>query len=53
MAFKNILFEVGAENKNYSKEIHEVTWSNLKIKQGTIKEKNYLLELSYRNKKRS
>ena len=51
MAFKNILFEVGAENKNYSKEIHEVTWSNLKIKQGTIKGKNYLLELSYRNKK--
>lgn len=51
MAFKNILFEVGTENKNYSKEIHDVTWSNLKIKQGTIKGKNYLLELSYRNKK--
>lgn len=51
MAFKNILFEVGSENKNYNKEIHEVTWSNLKIKQGTIKGKNYLLELSYRNKK--
>jgi hypothetical protein len=49
-AFNNVLFEVGPENKNYSKELHEITWSDVKISQGPVKGKNYALSLSYRNR---
>lgn len=49
-SFHNVLFEVGAENKNYTKELHEITWSDVKISQGPIKGKNYILTLSYRNR---
>lgn len=49
-AFDNVVFEVGPENKNYSKELHEVTWSDVKISQGPVKGKNYLLNLTYRNR---
>jgi hypothetical protein len=49
-AFDNILFEVGPENNNYSKELHEITWSDVKVSQGPVKGKNYLLTLSYRNR---
>jgi len=50
-AFDNVVFEVGEENKNYSTDLHDVTWSDLKITQGPAKGKNYWLNLSYRNKK--
>lgn len=49
-AFNGVLFEVGPENKNYSKELHEITWSDVKISQGPVKGKNYILNLSYRNR---
>lgn len=49
-AFKNAVFEVGDENKNYAKDLHDVTWSDVKISQGPVKSKNYLLTLSYRNR---
>ncbi|MDO8998594.1 MAG: OmpH family outer membrane protein [Bacteroidota bacterium] len=49
-AFDNVIFEVGPENKNYSKELHEITWSDVKVSEGPVKGKNYLLTLSYRNK---
>ena len=49
-AFKNAVFEVGAENTNYSKDLHDVTWSNVAISQGPSKGKNYLLTLSYRSR---
>jgi hypothetical protein len=49
-AFNNVIFEVGSENKNYSKELHEITWSDVKITQGPVKGKNYVLNLSYRNR---
>jgi hypothetical protein len=49
-AFDNVVFEVGPENKNYSPELHEITWSDVKISQGPVKGKNYLLDLSYRNR---
>src|SRR5690606_20180061 len=49
-AFKNVIFEVGNENKNYSNELHEITWSNVKMSEGTQKGKNYLLTLTYRNR---
>src|SRR5690606_34914488 len=48
-AFNNVLFEVGPENKNYRKELHEITWSDVKISQGPDKGTNYLLTLSFRN----
>jgi hypothetical protein len=52
-AFENVVFEVGKENKNYSKELTAITWSDLKITQGPQKGKNYLLHLSYREKRES
>ncbi|WP_317897333.1 OmpH family outer membrane protein [Aurantibacillus circumpalustris] len=48
--FNNVLFEVGSENKNYSKELHDITWSDVKVSQGPVKGKNYILTLSYRNR---
>lgn len=50
-AFDNVVFEVGAENKNYSKELHDITWSDVKISEGPVKGKNYLLTLIYRQRK--
>lgn len=47
-AFDNVLFEVGPENKNYSQELHEITWEDVKVTQGPIKGVNYLLSLKYR-----
>jgi hypothetical protein len=47
-AFDNVLFEVGPENKNYSQELHEITWEDVKVSQGPVKGVNYLLSLKYR-----
>lgn len=49
-AFDNVIFEVGPENKNYSKELHEITWSDVKVLPGPVKGKNYILNLIYRNR---
>jgi hypothetical protein len=48
--FTNVLFEVGPENKNYKKELHDVTWSDVKVSEGPVKGKNYLLTLIYRSR---
>lgn len=48
-AFDNVVFEVGTENVNYRKDMHEITWSDVKISQGPVKGKNYILNLTYRN----
>lgn len=50
LSFKNSVFEVGAENKNYTKELHTITWSSALISQGPQKGKNYILTLKYRNR---
>jgi hypothetical protein len=47
-AFDNIIFEVGPDNKNYRQEMHEITWSDVKVSEGPVKGKNYLLTLTYR-----
>jgi hypothetical protein len=47
IAFGNVTFEVGAENKNYSREMHEITWSDIKVSEGPQKGKNYILALTY------
>lgn len=49
-AFGNVVFEVGSENKNYTNELQNITWSDVKISQGTVKGKNYLLTLIYRGR---
>jgi hypothetical protein len=49
-AFDNVLFEVGPENRNYTRELHDITWSDIKILPGPQKDRNYLLNLSYRNR---
>lgn len=38
-AFKNLLFELGEENKNYSAEMNQVTWNDIKISEGPQKGK--------------
>ncbi|MBA2613422.1 MAG: OmpH family outer membrane protein [Bacteroidetes bacterium] len=47
-AFNNVIFEVGPENKNYRPDMHEITWSDVKVSEGPVKGKNYLLTLTYR-----
>lgn len=49
-AFKSAVFEVGSENKNYSKELHEITWSSATISEGPQKGKNYILTLALRSR---
>jgi len=49
-AFDNVIFEVGAENTNYKKELHDITWSDVKVSEGPQKGKNYLLTLTYRKR---
>ncbi len=46
-AFDNAVFEVGGENTNYTKDMHEITWNDVKITQGPQKGVNYLLTLTY------
>ncbi len=50
IAYQNTIFEVGNENRNYSKELHEITWNDVKLLPGPIRGKNYILQLSVRNK---
>jgi len=47
--FKNIVFEVGSENKNYNPKIGDITWSSAEISHGPIKGKNYWLTLKLKN----
>ncbi|MDF2451369.1 MAG: hypothetical protein K0S26_873, partial [Bacteroidota bacterium] len=49
-AFKNAVFEVGSENKNYSSKLADVTWSSAEVSEGPIKGKNYLLTLKLRER---
>ena len=44
-AFKNAVFEVGTENKNYNPKTADVVWSSAQISEGPQKGKNYLLTL--------
>jgi len=48
--FKNMVFEVGSENKNYNSNLSEITWSSAEISEGTQKGKNYLLTLKLRQR---
>jgi hypothetical protein len=49
-AFKNAVFEVGTENKNYTSEFSKITWTSAEIAEGPQKGKNYLLILKQINK---
>lgn len=49
-AFKNAVFEVGSENKNYKNNFSDITWSSAEISEGTKKGENYLLTLKLRER---
>ncbi|MES2515270.1 MAG: hypothetical protein V4580_14050 [Bacteroidota bacterium] len=48
-AFKNAIFEVGAENKNYNSKLADITWNSAEVSEGPIKGKNYILTLKYKD----
>jgi hypothetical protein len=48
--FDKVVFEVGPENSNYTREIQEITWSDVKVTPGPQKDRNYILTLKYRNR---
>ncbi len=49
--YKGVLFEVGNENKNFNKEMYNVTWDEAVIKEGSKKGENYFLTLKKASKK--
>ena len=49
-AFKNAVFEVGSENKNYSSKLADITWSSAEVSEGPQKGKNYILTLTLRER---
>jgi hypothetical protein len=49
-AFKNAVFEVGSENKNYNSKLADVTWSSAEVSEGPQKGKNYVLTLKLRER---
>ncbi len=49
-AFKNAVFEVGSENKNYKNNFADITWSSAEISEGSKKGENYLLTLKLRER---
>lgn len=49
-AFKNAVFEVGSENKNYKDNFADITWSSAEISEGPKKGENYLLTLKLRER---
>jgi hypothetical protein len=49
-AFKNAVFEVGSENKNYNSKLADITWSSAEVSEGPQKGKNYLLTLKLRER---
>ncbi len=48
-AFKNAVFEVGTENKNFSSKLADITWSSAEVSEGPVKGKNYLLTLKHKD----
>ncbi len=49
-SFKNAVFEVGSENKNYQSNFSDITWSSAEISEGPKKGENYLLTLKLRER---
>lgn len=48
--FNNVIFEVGEENTNYTKDFHKITWSNVRISMGPAQGTNYNMYLTYRDR---
>ncbi len=49
--YKGLLFEVGTESTNFTKEMYDITWDAATIKEGTKKGENYQLSLQKGTKK--
>jgi hypothetical protein len=43
--FKNVVFEVSPENTNFNREMYNITWDEVTVKEGTKKGQNYWLNL--------
>lgn len=50
ITYKGVLFEVGSENKNFTKAMFNITWDDATIKEGPDKGKNYLLTVKQNTK---
>jgi hypothetical protein len=50
--YKDVLFEVGDENKNFDKSAYNVVWDDAKIKAGNVKGENYILVLEKNKRKK-
>ncbi len=44
-SYRDVVFEVGEENKHYTAELASVVYENMELNQGTIKGENYKLKL--------
>jgi hypothetical protein len=49
-AYKNALFEIGIENKNFSQDLAKIIWSSADISEGPQKGRNYWLTLKLRER---
>lgn len=49
--YKDVLFEVGNENKNFNSSMYNITWDEATVKEGPDKGNNYLLILKKASKK--
>lgn len=49
--YKGVLFEVGNENKDFTKAMYDITWDEATINEGIKKGENYLLTLKKSSKK--
>src|ERR1035437_9028843 len=43
--YKGLLFEVGDENKSFSKALYDIIWDEATVKEGTKKGENYMMTL--------
>lgn len=51
--YKGMVFEVGAENKNFSKEMYKVVWDDAVLSEGSKKGINYKLTLTKGEEKKT
>lgn len=48
--YESMRFEVAPENTNYTKDMHDITWTDVKILPGPDKGRNYILQLTHRSR---
>lgn len=53
VAYKDVVFEVGEENKNFTKETYKMEWEDVELSEGPQKGVNYKLTLAKGNDKQT